>query len=51
MIVCRVCGHEESIGSILRIESRDDEDPAGVQARIRDSEETRRPSLVVRGGS
>lgn len=44
VIVCRVCGHEEPMGAIIRIEPRDDEDPAVVQARIRDSEETRRLS-------
>jgi hypothetical protein len=44
VIVCRVCGHEETIGSVIRVESREDEDPAIVQARIRDSEQTRRLS-------
>jgi hypothetical protein len=44
VIVCRVCGHEEPMGTFYGSVSRDDEDPAVVQARIRDSEEARRLS-------
>ena len=35
IVVCRACGHEESIGSVIRFESREDEDPAEVAKRIR----------------
>ncbi len=44
VVVCRVCGHEESVGSIMRFESHKEEDPAVVQGRIRDSDETRKLS-------
>ena len=33
--VCRACGHEESIGSVIRFERPEDEDPAEVAERIR----------------
>ena len=35
IVVCRACGHEESIGSVIRFESREEEDPADVAERIR----------------
>lgn len=44
VIVCRVCGHEESMGSIQRLVQRDDEDPEDVAARIRDSQAAQRIS-------
>jgi hypothetical protein len=37
VIVCRVCGHEETMGAIFRIPTRDDGDPAEVEVRIRES--------------
>ncbi|MGN6169649.1 MAG: hypothetical protein ACTHQQ_15985 [Solirubrobacteraceae bacterium] len=44
VIVCRVCGHEEMMGSVMRFSCGEDEDPAVVQARIRDSQETQKLS-------
>jgi hypothetical protein len=44
VIVCRVCGHEETIGAIMRLAGPEGEDPAVVRARIRESEETQRLS-------
>jgi len=35
IVVCRTCGHEESIGSVMRFEPPDDEDPVEVAERIR----------------
>jgi hypothetical protein len=35
IVVCRTCGYEESIGSVIRFESPDAEDPAEVAERIR----------------
>jgi hypothetical protein len=44
VIVCRVCGHEVVMGSIMRTSTPDDEDPAEVRERIRHAEEMRRLS-------
>jgi hypothetical protein len=38
-VVCRSCGHEESIGSMMRFESSDDEDPAEVERRVQAMQE------------
>ncbi len=47
VVVCRVCGHEETVGTLMRFETPADEDPETVQARIRDSEETRKLSQLM----
>lgn len=33
-VVCRRCGHEETIGSMIRIEDQHDQDPAEVERRV-----------------
>ncbi len=35
VVVCRTCGHEEEIGSVIRFERPEDEDPAEVAERMR----------------
>jgi hypothetical protein len=47
VVVCRLCGHEVVMGAIIRLASRDDEDPALVQARVREMEETQRLSNAM----
>ncbi len=44
--VCRTCGHEESIGAVIRFERREDEDPTAVAERIRAWEESHRAEEI-----
>jgi hypothetical protein len=41
-VVCRRCGHEETIGSFIRLEDPDDQDPAEVARRVRATEQAMR---------
>jgi hypothetical protein len=42
-VVCRICGYEEVMGSVISLQPRDEtDDPAVVQARIRKSHEAQR---------
>ncbi|MGH2989279.1 MAG: hypothetical protein ACRDMA_05335 [Solirubrobacterales bacterium] len=42
VVVCRGCGHEESVGAWIRAEASEDEDPEEVARRVREYEEEHR---------